>query len=112
MSQPYPQKEVPLEADDKPRIKGLVEEIKDRLQNLAALVSRVGEIPLAPDGAVTRFEVREDVNLSDSGVLIIGLPTDPPTLACGYYQDGEYTKFVVPCTEVHIGGITIDIDIH
>jgi hypothetical protein len=107
MSQPYPQKQIPLESDDKLRIKGLVEEIKGRLQDLAALVSRVAEIPLAPDGFVTRFEVREDVEFSDSGVLIIPLPTDPPSLACAGYQDGEYTKIVVPCTEIVLPSGTV-----
>lgn len=110
MSQPYPQKQVPLKSDDKLQIKGLVEEIKERLQDLTALVSRVGEIPLAPDAVAARFEVREDVTFSDSGIIIIGLPTDPPSLACGYYQDGEYTKIVVPCTEIVLpSGTTITI---
>jgi hypothetical protein len=110
MSQPYPQKRVPLKSDDKLQIKGLVGEIQDRLQDLTALVSRAGEIPLVPDGVVTRFEVRETAKASDSGVMIIGLPTDPPMLACGYYQDGEYTSFVVPCTEIELpDGSTIEI---
>lgn len=112
MSQPYSQKEVPLESDDRLQMKGLVEEIKDRLRDLTTLVSRVGDVPLSPDDAGTRFEVRQDSAASDSGVIIVGLPTDPPMLACGYYQDGEYTKIVVPCTEIHIGDVTIEIDIH
>lgn len=107
MSQPYPQRQIPLESDDKLRIKRLVEEIQTRLQDLTALVSQVGEIPLTPDGVVTRFEDRKDANLSGSGVIIVGLPTDPPSLGCAYYQDGEYTKVVVPCTEIVLPSGTV-----
>jgi hypothetical protein len=108
MSQPYPPKEVQLESEDRPQIKGLVEDIKSRLQDLAALVSRVTEMPLAPDGVARRFEVREEA--SDSGVIIIALPTDPPSLACGYYTDGEYTKIVVPCSQIVLpSGTVIDL---
>jgi hypothetical protein len=110
MSQPYPPKEVQLESDDRPQIKGLVEEINSRLQDLAALVSQLTEMPLAREGVVSRFEVREDAKASDSGVIIIALPTDPPSLACGYYTDGEYTKVVVPCTEIVLpSGTVIDL---
>jgi hypothetical protein len=111
MSQPYRQKEVPLESEDRVRIKGLVDEITSRLQELAAHVARVADVPLGPDAAVTRFERREDVKAaSDSGVIIVPLPTDPPMLGCGYYENGEYTKIVVPCTEIVLpSGTVIDL---
>ena len=97
MSQPYPKKEVQLESDDRLRVEELVEQTKGHLQDLAALISRVTETPLTPDGFVTRFEVREDVEASDEGVVIIALPTDPTIYACALYVDGQYVKVVVPC---------------
>jgi hypothetical protein len=110
MSQPYPGKEVQFESEDRIRVKDLVEEINSHLQDLAGVVSRAAETPLAPDGVVTRFEVREDVKASDSGVTIVGLPTDPPLLGCLYYENGEYTKVVVPCTEIVLpSGTVIDL---
>jgi hypothetical protein len=110
MSQPYSSKEVQLESDDRTQIKGLVDEVNSRLQELATLVSRVTDMPLAQDGVPRRFEIREDAVASDSGVMIIHLPTDPPSLGCGYYTDGEYTKVVVPCTEIVLpSGTVIDL---
>jgi hypothetical protein len=112
MSQPYPEKRVQLESDDRLQVKGLVEEVGSRLQDLAAFVSRVAEIPLAPPdipkkkGLVARFEVRE----FGSGVVIVAPPTDPPTLACLYYDGGEYTSVVWPCDHIDLpGGGTIDL---
>jgi hypothetical protein len=107
MSQSYSPREVQLESDDRPQIKGLVEEINSRLQDLAALVSRVTEMPLTPGGVVRSFEIREEAEASDSGIMILPLPTDPPMLACGYYTDGEYTKIVVPCTEIVLPSGTV-----
>ena len=48
--------------------------------------------------------------MSDSGVIVVGLPTDPPLLGCAYYENGEYTKVVVPCTEIVLpSGTVIDL---
>jgi hypothetical protein len=112
MSQPYPPKRVQLESDDRLQVKGLVEEVNSRLQDLAAFVSRVAKIPIAPDvtrkrGVVARFEVLE----FGSGVMIVQPPTDPPTLACLYYDDGgEYTHVDWPCDHIDLpGGATIDL---
>jgi hypothetical protein len=120
MSQPYPSKRVQLESDDRLQVKGLVEEVNSRLQELAAFVSRVAEIPIAPDvptklGVVGRFEARdfsgsEARDFSGSGVIIVAAPTDPPTLGCLYYADGQYTHVDWPCDHIDLpGGATIDL---
>lgn len=90
-------------------VKRLVAEVDDGLHQVATLISDTVQVPLTADGKVTRFEVKPDPESSDSGVMIIGLPTDPPLLACAYYTDGEYTKVVWPCTHVVVGDVVLDL---
>lgn len=97
MSETYPSRKVPLGGDERREIARLVEDIQGGLQELRAVLSRVAEIPFATDGVVTRFEVRESPTSANSGTVVILPPTDPPTVACLHYEDGEYTSVVWPC---------------
>jgi hypothetical protein len=80
------------------RVASLVDQMKGPMRELASVVAGLANIPLAADD--TAAEVSFRVDLSGSGVLIIPLPTDPPLLACAFYQDGQYTTVEVPCTTI------------
>jgi hypothetical protein len=106
----YSQKRIELDPDARIRVTALVSEINNGLRELGEFIVRAAGIPVSREPAITRYELRPDVTFSDSGVVIVPLPTDPPMFACGYYTDGEYTNIVVPCTEIVLpSGTTIGL---
>jgi hypothetical protein len=102
MSQTYPHKRVRLEGEDQARIQRLVEEVQGRLQELAAIGTRVLEIPLTSDITPKFVPIMSASGGHPDGLLIIPLPTDPPMDACLYYEDGRYTEIEVPCGKIPI----------